>query len=302
MKITILGNNSALPAHDRHPSAQIIDIHNELILVDCGEGTQMQMNKYGIKRNKIHHIFISHLHGDHYFGLIGLINSLGLLNRSEPLHIYGPEKLFAIITLQLEACNSVMPYPLHFHPIADAGEVRTLLETEHFLIRCFPVEHRIPTHGFLFVEKEGHRKLVVGACAQHQVPTNYFKKLKEGQDYLRADGVLVKNEWVTEPGRGTKTYAYCADTKFTLSFVEHIKAADCIYHESTYLDADSDLATLRFHSTAKQAALLAAQAGVGRLLLGHYSTRYRSIAEFEEEAKAFFEQSVATDEGMNIDV
>lgn len=302
MRITILGNNSALPAHDRHPSAQIVEIKNELFLVDCGEGTQMRMNKFGIKRNKIHHIFISHLHGDHYFGLIGLINSLGLLNRSEPLHIYGPEKLFAIITLQLEACNSVMPYQLHFHPISDSGESSTLIDTDTYSIRCFPVDHRVPTHGFVFTEKQGLRKLLLDACQAYEIPTTFYKKIKEGADFLRSDGVLVKNEWVTEDGKGPKSYAYCADTKFTLSFVNEIKNADCIYHESTYLDIDQELATLRFHSTAKQAALLASEANVGKLLLGHYSTRYRSIIEFEEEAQISFPNSIATAEGMSIEL
>lgn len=302
MKVTILGNNSAIPAHGRNPSAQIVEVKDHLLLLDCGEGTQMQFIKYGIKRSKIQHICISHLHGDHYFGLIGLINSLGLLGRTDPLHIYCPEKLPAIIQLQLDACSSMMPYEIIFHTISDEGEYKLIVDTPSYSISCFPVDHRIPTHGFLVREKSSGRKIVPEACREYQIPQSFYYRLKQGEDYLRKDGTLVQNEWVTETGKPDKVYAYCADTRYTESFAAYIRGADMVYHESTYLDAENDLANMRYHSTAKQAAQLALVAEIKQLLLGHYSSRYKNIEEFEAEAKAVFVNTRATFEGMSIEL
>ncbi len=298
MKIIILGNNSAIPAHGRNPSAQVVEIKDQLLLLDCGEGTQMQMIKYAIKRSKIHHILISHLHGDHYFGLIGLINSFGLLGRTDPLNIYCPELLPEIIQLQLSASGTVLPFEIHFHIIADVGERRLLVDTASFSIACFPVDHRIATHGFLIKEKSKGRQLNLEACREFEVPQMFYKRLQAGEDYLRKDNFWVKNEWVTMNGKDDKVYAYCADTKFTLSFVEDIMNADLIYHESTYLDAEADLAALRYHTTAAQAAKLAIAANAKHLMLGHYSSRYKEISDFEEEAKQSFVNTVASFEGM----
>lgn len=302
MKITILGNNSAIPAHGRNPSAQIVEIKDQLFLLDCGEGTQMQLMKYGVKRSKIQHIFISHLHGDHYFGLIGLINSLGLLGRTDPLHIHCPEKLPKIIKLQLDACSSIMPFELIFQTIKDEGETRVLVDNSLYTVSSFPVDHRIPTHGFVITEKSSGRKIVPEACREYQIPQAFYNRLKQGEDYERKDGLLVKNEWVTETGKGDKVYAYCADTKYTEAFIGFIKNADAIYHESTYLDSESDLANMRYHTTARQAALLAEAAAVKLLLLGHYSSRYKNIEEFEIEAKAVFVNTRATYEGLTIEL
>ncbi|MBL7705628.1 MAG: ribonuclease Z [Taibaiella sp.] len=302
MKITILGNNSAIPAHGRNPSAQIAEIKDFLLLIDCGEGTQMQMIKYGIKRSKIRYILISHLHGDHYFGLIGLINSFGLLGRTDPLHIYCPELLPAIIQAQLDASSAQLPYELHFHTIADSGERRVLVEDAVCRITCFPVDHRIATHGFVITEKAKARKLDLEACRQYEIPQYFYKRLQAGEDYEQKDGTIVQNEWVTLPGLEDKVYAYCADTRHTLSFVEDVAAADLIYHESTYLDADADLAILRYHSTAVQAAELAQASGAKRLMLGHYSSRYKEIEAFEAEAKRVFPNTVASFEGMEVRV
>lgn len=302
MKITILGNNSAIPAHGRNPSAQIVEIKDLLLLIDCGEGTQMQMIKYGIKRSKIRYILISHLHGDHYFGLIGLINSFGLLGRTDPLHIYCPELLPAIIQAQLDASSAHLPYELHFHTISDAGERKVLVDNNVFSISCFPVEHRIATHGFVITEKAKARKLDIEACRKYEIPQYFYKRLQAGGDYEQKDGTLVSNETVTLPGSGDKVYAYCADTRYTLSFVEDVRGADLIYHESTYLDADVDLAILRYHTTAVQAAALAKAADAKQLMLGHYSSRYKEIEAFEAEAKRVFPNTVASFEGLEIHV
>lgn len=298
MKITILGNNSAIPAHGRYPSAQVIEIKDQLLLLDCGEGTQMQMIKYGIKRSKIHHIFISHLHGDHYFGLIGLINSFGLLGRTDPLHLYGPEMLQSIIELQLNACSAQLPYELIFHPISDEGERRALVENNNFSVNCFPVDHRIPTHGFCIKEKSRSKKLNLAAIRDYEIPQYFYKRLQAGEDYINKEGIPILNEWLTFEGTGDKIYAYCADTRYTESFLEDISGAQVIYHESTYLESESDLAALRYHATAAQAAKLATEAGAKKLLLGHYSSRYKEIQAFELEAQQIFADSLATFEGL----
>jgi ribonuclease Z len=298
LKITILGNNSAIPAHGRYPSAQVVEIKDQLLLLDCGEGTQMQLIKYAIKRSKIHHIFISHLHGDHYFGLIGLINSFGLLGRTDPLHIYGPELLQAIIELQLSACSAQLPFELIFHAISDSGERRTLVANDSFSVHCFPVDHRIATHGFCIKEQSKGKKLNLEAIRAYGVPQYFYKRLQAGEDYTNKEGEIIRNEWLTFEGVGDKMYAYCADTRYTEAFLEDIKGAQVIYHESTYLESEADLAFMRYHATAAQAAKLADAAGARQLLLGHYSSRYKEIAAFEVEARQYFADSLATYEGL----
>ncbi|HRP88930.1 MAG TPA: ribonuclease Z [Edaphocola sp.] len=301
MEITILGNNSAIPSHGRNPTAQTVAIRDHLLLLDCGEGTQMQMIKYSIKRSKIGHIFISHLHGDHFFGLIGLINSFGLLGRTDPLHIFCPEALPEIIQLQLDAAKGRMPFEIIFYPIKDSGERRILVDHKDFKVSCFPVNHKIPTHGFLIHEKRKPRQLNIKVCLELNVPKSYYGKLQDGEDYLKEDGTTIKNELLTLEGKGDKTYAFCADTIFTDSFIEDIKHANYIYHESTYLESEKLLATQRYHSTASQAAQIALKAQVGHLLLGHYSSRYLNISEFESQARVIFPNTIATKEGDKIE-
>lgn len=301
INLTILGNNSAIPAHGRHPTAQIVEIKEQLFLVDCGEGTQIQMQKFNIRKKRINYIFISHLHGDHYFGLIGLITSMGLLGRTNTLTIYSPPELQKIIELILSVGPTLLPFPLVFESIA-ANEARTLLDTEQYTVSCFPVEHRIQCHGFLFKLKEGERKLLPEECKAHGLPTSYFNALKKGADYIKKDGSLVKNEWVTINGAPEKKYAYCADTIFTESFLSHIRNVDLLYHESTFLKEDSEKANARFHSTAEQAATIALKAGAKKLLLGHYSSRYLELDDFYNEAKETFSNVEASVEGTTYEV
>jgi ribonuclease Z len=301
MQLTILGNNSALPANGRHPTAQILEVREQLILIDCGENTQVQMQRYNIRRRRINYIFISHLHGDHYFGLIGLISSMGLGGRTEPLHLYGPPMLKDIIDIQLHAAHVVLPFEIKFHPIEPAFQ-GVLLELPYLTVSCFPTEHRIACHGFLFESGNKYRKLNPEACRSYEIPTAYYPQLKRGKDYLRRDGLLVKNEWVTAAPQPLRSYAYCADTIYTESFLPFIKQAQVIYHESTYLNNDEEKAKLRFHTTAAQAATLATKASVGKLLLGHYSSKYERPEWFEQEARVIFSESYATYEGMRIDI
>lgn len=296
MKLTILGNNSAIPAHDRHPTAQIVEIREQLFLVDCGEGTQIQLQRYNVKRGRINYIFISHLHGDHYFGLVGLLSSMGLMGRTNPIYLFAPVALIDIIELNFKASQTVLPYEIIFTPIS-VDESIMLLNTEYYSVSCFPVQHRVPCHGFLFVEKSSGRKINPDACREYKVPTMFYPRLKKGEDYTTKNGFLVKNEWVTFSGANDKKYAYCADTLYTLQFLDNVKAVDLLYHESTYLDDQRERAKERYHSTAAQAALLASAAGVGRLLLGHFSSKYTDLDAFYTEASVIFSNSVVTKEG-----
>lgn len=300
MKVTILGNNSALPAFGRHPTAQIVSVYGNDIMLDCGEGAQIQLQRYGFKWRKIQHIFISHLHGDHYFGLPGLINSMSLLGRTLPLHLYAPPALQPILQQMLDVADTVLAYDFHFHPIPEDGGL--LVETNAFKVSCFPVEHKISCHGFLIERKTKGRKLFPEKCSEYQVPSYYYDKLKQGADYERKDGSVVKNEWVTDDGPSIKRYAYCADTIFTESFLPHIQGADTIYHECTYLEADAHKAHDRYHSTAAQAAQIALKANAKQLLLGHYSSKYRDLNAFREEAAAIFPNVHATVEGAAYEI
>jgi ribonuclease Z len=295
LALTILGNNSAVPAFDRHPTSQVVTMDGDLFLVDCGEGTQIQMINYKIRRSRISHIFISHLHGDHYFGLVGLINSFGLLNHLQDLHIYAPSPLQEIIEWQLKVASTTLPYNLYFHTIT---KEETLADEEKFSIKCFLTNHRIECYGFSFHQKKGRRKLIAEKAKEYEIPVAFYDKLKDGEDYIKKSGELIKNDWVTEEGTAGKTYAYCADTKYDESIIPHIKDADLIYHEATYLDALQQRATDRFHSTTKQAALIAKKGNVKKLLMGHFSSQYDTLEEFETEAREVFLNTELAIEGV----
>ncbi len=301
MTVTILGNNSALPAYNRHPTAQVVTLLRTALLLDCGEGTQLQMMKYGLKWSKVSHIFISHLHGDHFYGLPGLLNSMSLLGRTAPLYVAGPPPLEAIISLLREAAGRYpFTYEFSFVPLPAAGGM--LVDNEQFSVGCFPVEHRIDCWGFLVEEKSPGRRLLPEKAAAAGVPVSFYSRLKKGEDFISETGARVPAETVTEVGPPPRRYAYCADTRYTESFLEAVHGADLIYHESTFLEVDADKATLRYHSTAKQAATLALKASAGRLLLGHYSSRYEDISPFEREARTVFAACEASIEGRSYEV
>jgi ribonuclease Z len=299
LALTILGNNSAVPAFDRHPTSQVVTLDGGLFLVDCGEGTQIQMTKYKIRRSRISRIFISHLHGDHYFGLVGLINSFGLLNHLQDLHIYAPSPLQEIIEWQLKVASTTLPYKLFFHTISKEEK---LVDEEKFIVKCFPTNHRIECYGFSFHQKEGRRRLIPEKAKEYEIPVAFYDQLKDGEDYVKKNGELIKNEWVTEDGPTAKTYVYCADTKYDESIIPHIMDADLIYHETTYLDALQQRAIDRFHSTTKQAALIAKKANVRKLLIGHFSSKYDTLEEFETEAREVFLNTELAIEGVTYKV
>ena len=300
MKVTILGNNSALPAFGRHPTSQIVSVYGSLIMLDCGEGAQIQMQRFGLRWRKLEYICISHLHGDHYFGLAGLINSMNLLGRTAPLHVFGPAALEGMIQQILDVAETVLMFPYFFHPLPEGAA--TLADTSLYKITCFPVEHRIPCHGFVVERKTRGRKLLPDRCREYEIPAYFYDRLKQGEDYTTKDGEVIKNEWVTEDGPSARRYAYCADTLYTESFLPYIQGADTIYHECTYLHRDAEKATARFHSTAVQAAELAVKANAKQLLLGHYSSKYRDLEPFREEAAAIFPNVQATLEGVAYEI
>ncbi|WP_160711834.1 ribonuclease Z [Chitinophaga solisilvae] len=294
--VTILGNNSAIPTLDRHPTAQIVTCNDQLLLVDCGEGTQIQIAKYRIRRSKIRYIFISHLHGDHYFGLIGLLNTFSLMGRTEPLSVYAPPELQAILQLQLDAGGTQLKYELAFIPLT-AGYSGVILEDKDLVVSCFPTQHRISCFGFSIEMQKRKRKLIPEQAKAYEIPAAYYSKLQEGADYLRKDGTLVKNDWVTLPPCKGKRYVYCADTLYDVSLLPWLSGADMIYHETTYLHELEARAAERFHSTTVQAASLAASAKAQRLLIGHFSSKYTDLQPFLEETRPIFPETYIAEEG-----
>ncbi len=286
--VTILGNNSALPAYNRHLTAQIVTLNNRLFLIDCGEGTQMQMNRYKIRRSRINHIFISHLHGDHYFGLAGLLTSLSLGDRKAPIHLFGPDGLETIIRLQVMASDSQLSFPLHFHTIQKEG---ILVDEPQFSVSCFKVFHRIDAWGFLIQEKKKPRKINGEKLKTYKnFPAGFYDRLQNGEDITMPDGSTMANEEVTIANKPPRSYAYSADTSYSPSIVQYFCGATMLYHETTYLKDQTERAARRNHSTAEQAALIAKQAGIKHLLIGHFSSQYDNdkLYLFEEEAKAIF--------------
>jgi ribonuclease Z len=299
LSVTILGNNSAVPAFNRHPTSQVVTQDGVNYLVDCGEGTQIQMIKYKIRRGKISHIFISHLHGDHYFGLVGLINTFNLLSHKQELHVYGPSPLQEIIEMQLKVADTTMCYPLHFHTLTKND---LLVDNDRIRISCFRTNHRIECYGFLFDEKAGKRKLLIDKVRKLRIPMSFYGSLQEGKDYITPKGEVIRNDDVTTPSQRGKKYAFCADTRYDESIIEHIYGADMIYHETTYLDNMQEKAFDRFHSTTRQAAMIARKAMVHKLLIGHFSSKYNSLEAFEQEARQVFGETELAIEGKTYEI
>lgn len=297
--VTILGNNSALPAFDRHPTAQVLTMADQQFMIDCGEGTQMQMARYKIRHSRISRIFISHLHGDHYFGLIGLLTSMSLLSREQELHLYGPPQLMDIIRLQLAVADTTLSYELHFHPVSEEA---TLVDDDKYTVNCFRVSHRIECWGFVFREKKHPRRIDRDKAVEAGIPAVYYDRLKQGMDYTDKKGAVVLNETVTVPNTPPLSYAYCADTIYQPAIIQHIRNVSVIYHEATYLKDLEDRAAARFHSTTTQAAAIAKAAGAGRLLLGHFSSKYEKLDEFLSEAQNVFPQTELALEGCTFRV
>jgi ribonuclease Z len=300
MKLTILGCYAATPRSITNPTSQILEIRNRMFLIDCGEGTQVQLRKNKIKFSKINHIFISHLHGDHFYGLVGLISTFMLLNRQTDLHVYGPKGIKEIILLQLRFSNSYTGYNLYFHELT-ATESEIVYEDEKVVVKTIPLQHRIYTNGYLFEEKARERKLNIDAVAKYSIDKCYYQNLKNGKDIILESGELIPNSELTFDPMKPKKYAFCSDTKYTETILPLINQVDVLYHETTFLESESDLAEKTMHSTAKQAATIAKKAKVKKLILGHYSTRYDSIENFKKEAESIFPSTLLADDGKTFD-
>ena len=300
MKLTILGCYAATPRTITNPTSQVLEIRNRMFLIDCGEGTQVQLRKHKIKFSKINHIFISHLHGDHVYGLIGLVSTFMLLNRVNDLHIYGPKGIKEIMTLQLRLSNSWTSYGLYFHEL-ESTTSEVIYEDEKVVVRTIPLKHRVYTNGFLFEEKIGDRKLNVDAVQQYEIDTCYYQNIKNGKDITLEDGRIVENKLLTFDPIAPKTYAFCSDTAYDERIIPNIQNADILYHEATFLESEALLAKKTMHATAKEAATIALKANVKQLILGHYSTRYESIALFKEEAETIFEEVLLGDDGKSFE-
>ncbi|GAL80172.1 ribonuclease Z [Algibacter lectus] len=267
MKLTILGCYSATPRALTNTTSQVLEINNHMFLIDCGEGTQVHLRKHKIKFNRIKHVFISHLHGDHFFGLVGLISTFRLLKREADLHVYGPKGIKEIVTLQMKLADSWTNYNLYFHELS-SKESQLVYQDDVVEVHTIPLEHRIYTNGYLFKEKEGERKLNVDLAEEANINVAYYRKLKQGFDVENEDGVLIRNESVTSDAEKPKSYAFCSDTVYKEDIVPIIKDVDVLYHESTFLEKHAHLGPKTKHSTAKEAASIAKQANVGTLVLG----------------------------------
>ncbi|MBT8177626.1 MAG: ribonuclease Z [Eudoraea sp.] len=296
MKLHILGCYAATPRTMSNPTSQVLEIKNHLFLIDCGEGTQVQLRKHKIKFSRISHIFISHLHGDHFFGLPGLISTFRLLGREKELHIYGPEGIKEAITLMLKLGKSWTNYPLIFHELTKNSSER-IFEDDKVFIDTIPLDHRIYTNGFLFREKQGERKLNIEAVKKYPIDQAYYRKIKTGENAVLEDGQIIRNEELTFDPPRPWSYAYCSDTAFKPELVSKLKGIRVMYHEATFLDSESHLAKATRHATARQAATIARDAGVETLILGHFSTRYKEISAFAEEAESIFPGVLLADDG-----
>jgi ribonuclease Z len=300
LKLTILGCYAATPRTFTNPTSQILEIKNRLFLIDCGEGTQVQLRKNKIRFSKINHIFISHLHGDHFFGLVGLVSTFTLLNRATDLHIYGPKGIKEIIMLQLRLSNSWTNYGLHFHEL-ESSETQVIYEDEKVIVKTIPLKHRVYTNGFLFQEKIDKRKLNVAAVESFEIDSCYYQNIKNGKDIVLEDGRLIENHKLTFDPIPPKNYAFCSDTAYDERIIPLLNDVDVLYHESTFLQSEENLAKRTLHSTAKEAATIALKANVKQLVLGHYSTRYENIKLFKEEAQTIFPQVQLADDGKSFD-
>ena len=295
-EVLILGNSSATPMFERHPSAQVLNFNEQLFLIDCGEGTQMQLYRYGIKSNKLSHVFISHLHGDHYLGLVGLLSSMHLMGRKTDLHLYGPAPLQDILQIQFLHSDTQLNYNLIFHP-TNPNEQEVILKTPMLTVTSFPLTHRVPCTGFRFDEGRRAASLNMPKVEALRIPSVYYQSIKKGIDYQAPDGRVLKAEELTYPAPPSRSYAYCSDTKPVADYLPSIQGCSLLYHEATFLHEMAERAQQTFHTTALEAATVAQSAQVNQLLLGHYSARYRDLTPLLTEAKTVFDQTFLSIEG-----
>lgn len=299
--VTILGSGAAIPMTNRNTTAQLINVHEKYMLFDCAEGTQLQIRRNRLRLQKINHIFISHLHGDHYYGLMGLLTTLHLLGRETTMHVYAHPLLEEIITLHLNASNTILRYELIFHAI-DPEKAYVILEEKNFTVSTIPMKHNFPCCGFLVSERQPLPNIRKDFLVGKELSNADFRKIKVGEDYTDVSGEVYKNEDITTPPKAARSYAFCADTAYDEAIIPIIENVDLLYHEATFMEERVKDAEEKFHSTAKQAATIAKKAKVEKLLLGHFSARYRDLDELLAEAKEVFPESYLAEDGMTFTI
>lgn len=299
--LTVLGSGAAIPTSKRHPSSQYINCNERHILIDCAEGTQLQMRRFGVKFQKLNIILISHLHGDHYFGLVGLISTMHLLGRNKNLTIVGPTELKEIVTRQLTLGSTKLDFEINFVPLT-GSEAQQVYEDRIIEIHTFPLKHRIPCNGYIIKEKQRERNLHHAAMELPGMKLEYIPILKNGEDVLTPDGNVFLSSELTHSPLPSRSYAYCSDTKYDEKIIPFIQNATCLYHEATFLEKDKERAHATFHSTAKEAAMIAQKSKVRNLVLGHLSARYENGDLHVDEAKSIFENVIYAEDGMNLSI
>lgn len=300
--VTILGCGSAMPTTLHNPSSQLVDANEKLFMVDCGEGTQLQMRRFKTHMSKLHSIFISHLHGDHIFGLPGLISTLSLLGRKTDLNIYAHAEIGCLLNPLISYLGQHLSYKINIVPIEPKKELQLIFESRTLNVFAFPLRHRMPTSGFLFREKEQPRHIIRQMIDFYGIPVHQIRRIKEGEDFVTPDGTIVKNEILTHPAAPPRAYAYCSDTAFCPEIVPYIADVDVLYHEATFAESESARAKATFHSTARQAAEIARAANVKKLIIGHFSSRYNELGQLLDEAKAVFDNTELAFEGKIVEI
>ncbi len=301
MKLTVLGSSSAIPTRERNLSAQLLEIAGHSLLLDCGEGTQLQLSKFKKKKSQIRYILISHLHGDHYFGLVGLISTMHMLGREKDLHIYSPNGLEEIIRLQFAASNTRLSFKLVFHIINTKKSI-LLFEENAYQLFTFPLKHSVETYGFKIQEKTGQRNIRKEFIQNRDIHHKWFPRIKDGEDYIDSKGRIYPNNTITTSPQNPSSFAYMTDTAYLPERANDIVGVSLLYHEATFLNSDLEKAIARNHSTAKQAAKIAREAQVQRLLIGHFSTRYEDLNLFLDEVKLVFNNTILAEDGMEISI
>jgi ribonuclease Z len=301
MKLTILGSSSALPTSGRYPSAHVLNAHERLFLIDCGEGTQMQLRKCRIKFGKINNIFISHLHGDHIFGLYGLLSTFNLMGRENPLHIFAPGNYNLMLNSHLKDFDINLNFEIEFTPLEGNDPVK-IYDDKYISVTSFPLKHRVKAYGFIFREKPADRNIIKESIAKYKIPFVRIPAIKKGEDYTTDDGTVIKNSELTVDPPAPLSYAYCSDTMYFNRLAGFIRDVDVLYHEATFDSSLDDLAKTTGHSTTVDAAKTACNANVKKLIIGHFSARYDDISPLVEEARSVFRETIPAVDGTTYDI
>jgi ribonuclease Z len=301
MKLTILGSSSALPTSERYPSAHVLNVHERLYLIDCGEGTQMQLRKNRIRFGKLNHIFISHIHGDHVFGLYGLLSTFNLMGRMLPLHLYAPKNYMQMLMSHLGDFDIHLNFEIDFIPLGGKNP-REILDDKYLTVTSFPLEHRVPSYGFLFREKISDRNIKKESIEKFKIPVVRIPSIKKGADFITESGEVIRNEEITISGPEPLSYAYCSDTRYFKRLASFVEGVNLLYHEATFEDSLRELAKTTGHSTSSDAARIAHDAGAGMLIIGHFSARHKNISVLADEARKIFPRTIAAVDGTTYDV